>query len=106
MNEDKAFINEKMNKFDTDHTGTLNKEQLKKLLEDLNEGEEITDFEVDNVFQSADLSKTGVINQTEIRKAVNEWFAYCAVAEANNRVIGKKGESGPKQPKKGCCVVS
>ena len=73
----------------------MDKSQLKAMLVDLNEGEDITDDEVDIVFAAADISKTGVINKTEIRKAVNEWYAHAVHVQVQKQVK-KKGFKLPR----------
>lgn len=72
LQEDEGFIDEKMDKYDTDKTGNLSRDQLKLMMQDLNDGIECSDGEVDTIMEVADLGKTGTIERWEVRRAVEE----------------------------------
>eukprot|EP00736_Rhodelphis_marinus_P013527 Rmarinus@m.4303 len=75
--EDKGWIDEIFDRYDTDHSGALEEDQLRKLMTDLNEGHVPTDDEVSFVMKNAD-AKDGVlngkVNRTELRSAVMIWY--------------------------------
>lgn len=106
LKDDQPFINETMAKYDTDKSGHLNKDQVKNLMTDLNDGIVADDKTVDLLISVADTSKTGVINRTEVRKAVQEWYGMAALM--NDRKLKEKEASEKKAEPGGggCCVVS
>eukprot|EP00747_Dinoflagellata_sp_TGD_P094999 gnl/TRDRNA2_/TRDRNA2_166310_c0_seq1.p1 gnl/TRDRNA2_/TRDRNA2_166310_c0~~gnl/TRDRNA2_/TRDRNA2_166310_c0_seq1.p1 ORF type:complete len:195 (+),score=35.94 gnl/TRDRNA2_/TRDRNA2_166310_c0_seq1:71-655(+) len=65
-----------LEKHDTNHSGRLEKDQLKNLLTDLNDGKEATDEEVDWVMEQADLLGNGVITKPEMKRAVALWYTH------------------------------
>jgi len=96
--EDKEWVDEIFAKYDIDKSGTLDSEQLKTLLTDLNEGEAPSDEEVARVASSADAVDgvaDGVINKLELRAAVAEWYSIKEQSEAAKN----------SSPESGCCVV-
>mmetsp|Transcript_26260 Transcript_26260/g.62177 ORF Transcript_26260/g.62177 Transcript_26260/m.62177 type:complete len:214 (-) Transcript_26260:307-948(-) len=85
-------VEEKFDKYDTNKSGKLEKDQLKLLLTDLDEGIPPTDAEVDWVFATADgavegVTPTGGINKTELMLAISLWYTHV-------------------EDKSSCCVVS
>ena len=59
--------------YDTDESGTLDREQLKKLMTDMNKGEAPDDSDVDDVFLRADKSKTRALLKSEVVLAASVW---------------------------------
>jgi len=77
--ENKTFIEEKMAKYDTNHSGKLELDQLKALLTDLNDGKPIKDDEARAVMEEADGvagNKTGGVNKMELMGAISVWYGY------------------------------
>jgi Ca2+-binding EF-hand superfamily protein len=105
LQADQVFIDEHMDKFDTDKSGALNKDQLKAMMKTLNDDIEPEDDQVECIFKIADTSKTGEINRWEVRKAVEEWYGYAALANDQRKTKeenAKKKEGGGG----GCCTIS
>eukprot|EP00933_Yihiella_yeosuensis_P008703 TRINITY_DN114297_c0_g1_i1.p1 TRINITY_DN114297_c0_g1~~TRINITY_DN114297_c0_g1_i1.p1 ORF type:complete len:207 (-),score=39.38 TRINITY_DN114297_c0_g1_i1:209-808(-) len=67
---------QKLEKYDVSKTGGLSKEELKAYLIDLNGGYQVTDEEVEMVFQQADVLGNGTITKIEIQKATAVWYAH------------------------------
>jgi len=95
-----------MKKYDTNHSGKLEIDQLKLLLTELNEGEEPSDAEVKWVMDGADgiygAAKTGGVNKSELQGAITMWYTH--VEEEGGDAGGPdaaKVEGGSS-----CCVVS
>lgn len=63
-------------KYDKDQSGRLDRQQLKQLLLDLNDGMAVEDSEVDWVLQHADLLGDGQIGKFEISSALSLWFHH------------------------------
>lgn len=99
---------------DTDHSGGLNKDQLRSLLEKYSGEGKVTDQDVEVVLQAADVSKTGEVRKIELRLALAVWFQrMCQMpseAEAGTNEAGhkpqkeKKGRSSTK-PSRSCCMM-
>ena len=107
LQEDQEFINEKMTQYDTNNSGNLNKEQLKNMMTDLNDNIEPTDAEVDTILKIADTSLNGSIDRWEVRRAVEEWFGYAAIA--NDQRKQKEEAEKKKEPGGGgggCCTIA
>ncbi|GMH81430.1 hypothetical protein TrST_g12008 [Triparma strigata] len=104
LKDDQPFINETMAKYDTDKSGSLNKDQVKLMMTDLNDGIAPDDETVDLLISVADHSKTGEINRTEVRKAVQEWYGMAALM--NDRKLKEKEAAERKAQPQGCCVAS
>jgi Ca2+-binding EF-hand superfamily protein len=64
-----------MKQFDKDNSGRLDKSEMRLLMIHLNGGKEVTDEEVDRVFNQADKSKTGDLKLKEIVEASSIWSA-------------------------------
>ena len=67
--------NEWISKFDTNHSGTLDKTQLAALMQYMNGDKVPTEKEVDCVFRVCDVSKSGDLELDEISNAVSSWKA-------------------------------
>eukprot|EP00931_Biecheleriopsis_adriatica_P030546 TRINITY_DN18003_c0_g1_i2.p1 TRINITY_DN18003_c0_g1~~TRINITY_DN18003_c0_g1_i2.p1 ORF type:complete len:216 (+),score=57.00 TRINITY_DN18003_c0_g1_i2:101-748(+) len=61
-------------KFDKNRDGHLQKEELRKLLIELNDGEDVEDEELDYVLEEADLMENGVISIIELKRAIAFWY--------------------------------
>ena len=72
--QDKASIDEVLDKYDTDKSGSLSHNQTKALLTELNEGTTVTDEEVKKVFEYADVCATGDLKRVEVLLAINYWY--------------------------------
>jgi Ca2+-binding EF-hand superfamily protein len=64
-----------MKKHDKERDGKLDRKELQALLTELNEGQEVTDKEVDFVLSKSDAVKDGTISIMELPMAVNIWYA-------------------------------
>jgi Ca2+-binding EF-hand superfamily protein len=78
---------------DKSGTGALNAEELKAYLVTLNDGQEVTDEEVQWVLGEADVLGNGVITAPELVKAVNIWYVHVEQQEEEKKAKAK------------CCVV-
>jgi len=70
-----------MAKYDVNHSGKLEFEQLKNMLTDLNEGRALPDEEVEWVMKAADgmvqgVAPSGGINITELKGAIALWMTH------------------------------
>ena len=110
LRQDQEFIDEKMELYDTDKSGALDRPQLKNMMKDLNEGEEPDAAQVDEVLRIADTSHSGEVNRWEVRRAVEEWYAYAAIANDQRKVkeeSKKKREGGGRGWRRVCtCTIS
>eukprot|EP00747_Dinoflagellata_sp_TGD_P206908 gnl/TRDRNA2_/TRDRNA2_80541_c1_seq1.p1 gnl/TRDRNA2_/TRDRNA2_80541_c1~~gnl/TRDRNA2_/TRDRNA2_80541_c1_seq1.p1 ORF type:complete len:139 (+),score=26.38 gnl/TRDRNA2_/TRDRNA2_80541_c1_seq1:2-418(+) len=88
--EKRGTMEEKIKEFDKSGTGGLEKPELKQYLISLNGGQEVTDQEVDWVFEEADIFGDGTIHATELVKATAAWYSNAEQKEASG----------------GCCTVS
>mmetsp|Transcript_11717 Transcript_11717/g.21298 ORF Transcript_11717/g.21298 Transcript_11717/m.21298 type:complete len:212 (-) Transcript_11717:109-744(-) len=84
----KELLEEKLAKYDLDHTGTLSRTEVKAYLTDLNGGLEVSEEEVDMVMAEADTLGDGVIHKMELQKAATLWYSYV------------------QEQKSGCCVIA
>jgi len=87
------------NRYDTDNSGELDREQLKKLLTDLNDGLEIIDEEVDDIMLVADTGKSGTIDKTELIKAISVWFSETALSDDPAPTKETANDPKPENPK-------
>mmetsp|Transcript_31525 Transcript_31525/g.69501 ORF Transcript_31525/g.69501 Transcript_31525/m.69501 type:complete len:223 (+) Transcript_31525:47-715(+) len=87
-----AEFRKKMAEFDTDKTGKLDKDQLRRMLISLNGGKAVKDSEVDWVMRRADILKDGSVNVMELLIATSAWYAY---------VDGDASGPAPK-----CCTIA
>eukprot|EP00746_Dinoflagellata_sp_MGD_P007862 gnl/MRDRNA2_/MRDRNA2_115649_c0_seq1.p1 gnl/MRDRNA2_/MRDRNA2_115649_c0~~gnl/MRDRNA2_/MRDRNA2_115649_c0_seq1.p1 ORF type:complete len:197 (+),score=49.76 gnl/MRDRNA2_/MRDRNA2_115649_c0_seq1:81-671(+) len=65
-----------MAKHDLDKTGKLDRAELKKLLEDLNDGVAVPNDEVSWVLEEADLIGDKKIGRLELQKAITLWYYH------------------------------
>jgi len=89
---EKVAVEQAWDRHDKDKTGTLSGDQLKSLLTELNEGEEVAQEEVDLLMAEFDSDKSGDLKRVEATKAVHCWY----VAH----------EDDEEKPSSGCCVIS
>ena len=73
--EDKDFIDDVIGKYDADRNGIISEPELKAMLTDLNDGEDVDDGDVSIVFQQADFNKDESISRVEIKCAIAMWYA-------------------------------
>eukprot|EP00283_Hemiselmis_rufescens_P009640 CAMPEP_0173431860 /NCGR_PEP_ID=MMETSP1357-20121228/9861_1 /TAXON_ID=77926 /ORGANISM="Hemiselmis rufescens, Strain PCC563" /LENGTH=233 /DNA_ID=CAMNT_0014396385 /DNA_START=203 /DNA_END=901 /DNA_ORIENTATION=+ len=67
-------INAVFKKFDTDSSGSLDREQLKEVLTALNDGGAPADEELDYVLKRADVIGSGTITKPELAMAISLWY--------------------------------
>eukprot|EP00747_Dinoflagellata_sp_TGD_P178616 gnl/TRDRNA2_/TRDRNA2_27876_c0_seq1.p1 gnl/TRDRNA2_/TRDRNA2_27876_c0~~gnl/TRDRNA2_/TRDRNA2_27876_c0_seq1.p1 ORF type:complete len:204 (+),score=54.55 gnl/TRDRNA2_/TRDRNA2_27876_c0_seq1:101-712(+) len=79
-----------MAKHDPNNSGRLEREQLKRLLYDLNDGREVTDEQADWVLKEADFTGKGVITKPQVKKVIMLW----------------KQKAFELKQKDACCTVS
>jgi Ca2+-binding EF-hand superfamily protein len=75
MIEDAKELDEKFEKYDVNKSGELETDQLASLLKDLNNGEEVSQGDVDLVMQQADVSGSGAIKREELKPAIMIWYS-------------------------------
>mmetsp|Transcript_26138 Transcript_26138/g.85950 ORF Transcript_26138/g.85950 Transcript_26138/m.85950 type:complete len:524 (-) Transcript_26138:520-2091(-) len=83
-NESRDVIDEVFEKHDVDKDGSLNRDQLKTLLMELNDNIMPTDEEVKWVLDHADVIGDGVIDKPELMKAISLWYVHIASDEAGD----------------------
>ena len=69
-------IAEVFNKYDPDHTGSINREQLKSCIYDLN-GRQLDDVELNHIFELLDGQQDGKVTLTAFTKVMEQFFKYC-----------------------------
>mmetsp|Transcript_31236 Transcript_31236/g.62996 ORF Transcript_31236/g.62996 Transcript_31236/m.62996 type:complete len:100 (+) Transcript_31236:367-666(+) len=94
--ECKAEIDLVFEKYDSDKSGGLDREQLKNLLTELNAGGEPKAEEVDFVLMHADVIGNGVVTKPELAKAVSVWYVH---------VEKKQQQTDAVKPGSACCLV-
>lgn len=112
--EHEQFITEKFVQYDTDKKGTLDREELRGLLKDLNEGIDVTEAELDMVIGFSDKGqvKDGLIDKTELVQAIAVWFSNCTMdgddkdqpATFNDGKAADQPGTEPA-PNSACCVL-
>ena len=78
--------------YDTDMSGSLNREQLAEMLKDLNDGNPVEDEELNRIIAGADKRENGMIDMEEIYPALALWYQIPDDEEdqaADNLVIVK-----------------
>lgn len=113
--EHAEFIEAKFKQFDSNKQGTLDRTELAALLKDLNEGQEVTQPELDMVIGFSDKGdfKDGQIDKTELIQAVAVWFSSCE-QDAGSQTFndrkaandGKAAESTEPAPQSSCCNIA
>jgi len=74
-------------KFDKNGTGVLEKQELKSLLIELNEGKPVGDDEVEWVLEQASLMQDGVITRMEYERAIRFWHAHVEDSRSRSCVL-------------------
>jgi len=115
--EHAEVINEKFKQYDTNGQGTLDRIELAALLKDLNEGQEVTEEDLDMVIGFSDKGeiKDGEVDKTELVQAVAAWFSSCDpdLVEIKAQPTfndGKPAEAAPPSPEaapasSACCII-
>lgn len=87
-------------KYDKDRSGALDREELKKLLTELNDPEPVDDEELDEVMRDAEKTGDGDIGRLELQLALTIWYGMGheagPLAEPK-----KKGKGAPRSPRPG-----
>eukprot|EP00747_Dinoflagellata_sp_TGD_P136844 gnl/TRDRNA2_/TRDRNA2_175600_c2_seq15.p1 gnl/TRDRNA2_/TRDRNA2_175600_c2~~gnl/TRDRNA2_/TRDRNA2_175600_c2_seq15.p1 ORF type:complete len:223 (-),score=46.97 gnl/TRDRNA2_/TRDRNA2_175600_c2_seq15:263-931(-) len=65
-----------LEKYDTNGNGRLEREELKIMLTELNDGVQVTDQEVEWVLEEADILGNSVITKPEMQRAVALWYVH------------------------------
>jgi Ca2+-binding EF-hand superfamily protein len=65
-------------RYDRDGTGVLERNEVKCLLNDLNEGIPVSDQEVEWAIHSADMDNSGTLSRAELRAAISSWYLHVA----------------------------
>merc|ERR1719171_3478545 len=75
--ENYEYISNVFNKYDKDGSGKMDRDEMKQLLTDTNDGKEPTEEEISFVFSKADRpsDNDGLIDRIELIKAVSVWYA-------------------------------
>ena len=63
-------LDELWEEYDQEDNGTINAKELRKLMEDMNKPHAVSDAALQFVMNTADVSKTGVLNKGELRLAI------------------------------------
>eukprot|EP01065_Artemidia_motanka_P037278 TRINITY_DN4569_c0_g1_i1.p1 TRINITY_DN4569_c0_g1~~TRINITY_DN4569_c0_g1_i1.p1 ORF type:complete len:228 (+),score=49.22 TRINITY_DN4569_c0_g1_i1:69-686(+) len=72
--KEKQIVEDSWDRHDTDRSGTLGREQLRTLLIELNEGEDVPLEEVDFLMGLFDADKSGDLKRVEATRAVHCWY--------------------------------
>mmetsp|Transcript_78148 Transcript_78148/g.168964 ORF Transcript_78148/g.168964 Transcript_78148/m.168964 type:complete len:208 (-) Transcript_78148:46-669(-) len=88
-----------MKKYDTNKSGKLEKDQVRKLLTDLDDstppGTEPTDEEFDFIMKIADCTVADdAIDHTELERTIKAWHAYTSKREEMDKLIDQYDKSG------------
>lgn len=73
--QEQVRANAWLSDFDTNQSGTLDKVQLKALMQHMNGGKPPVESDVDIIFRLCDVSKTNDLDLHEIANAVSSWKA-------------------------------
>ena len=76
MSRTAEAIAEIFNKYDTEKTGFINREQLKKCIYDLN-GRQLDDIELNHIFELLDGKTDGKVTLAAFTKVMEQFFRYC-----------------------------
>jgi len=69
-------ISEIFNRYDTERTGVITKDQLKNCIYDLN-GRSLDDAELNNIIELMDGDHDGKIKLEDFVKTMEQFFKYC-----------------------------
>ena len=85
----RTLINDSIFKIiDQDGTGNIHKSELKPALMELNDGVEVSDEQIDDIFIFADANGDGDLQYEELRLAIAAWF--CAAEESKQDILFRK----------------
>jgi len=85
LRQNKAEVEKYFAKYDLDKDGMLDRPELAKLLNDLNEGKEVEEEELDWIMANADgkiMESSGGIRKTELIYALSLWYSHVEDAHA------------------------
>jgi len=74
--DQRVLLTETIEKFDKSGSGRLDRPELKEYLKSLNEGNDITEEEVDWVMSETDIFGDGSISRPELLMATAAWYSY------------------------------
>ncbi|KAK3257277.1 hypothetical protein CYMTET_33630 [Cymbomonas tetramitiformis] len=103
-NSNKDYVMKLMSKFDKSKNGTLSQEELKELLQDLNDGDPPSASELEQVFRFADKKDgtiDGVIKPTELVFAISFWYSMLEEEKSLFDKVSNNYRCGPS----GCLIV-
>ena len=69
-------IDSSFDEFDVDHSGKLSREQVREMLQHLNDDLPVTWTEVDWLIESSDVDGDGSLDRSELRAAVACWYVH------------------------------
>mmetsp|Transcript_86283 Transcript_86283/g.142920 ORF Transcript_86283/g.142920 Transcript_86283/m.142920 type:complete len:402 (+) Transcript_86283:89-1294(+) len=78
-------------KYDADGSKVLEMEELKKLLQDFNNGIRVKTDEMTFIMKVADKNHDDVISQSEVLTALRAWYAYQNMPSSVESILKKKG---------------
>ena len=84
-----ANVERVMQRFDADHSGVLERAELKTVLESLNEGIIVTDEEVDWLLATCDGNNNDAIDKDEVYDALSWWEHYKTCKERLAMIVRK-----------------
>ena len=76
LRQQQDLIDASFDEFDVDHSGKLSREQVRTMLQQLNDGLPVTWTEVDWTIESADANGDGLLDRQELRAAVACWYLH------------------------------
>ena len=76
--ESRAFIDNVIGKYDSNRDGVISETELKGMLVDLNDGEDVDDGDVALVLVRADFNKDESISRVEVKCAIATWYAMAS----------------------------
>jgi Ca2+-binding EF-hand superfamily protein len=76
LRQQQDLIDASFDEFDVDHSGKLSREQVRTMLQQLNDGLPVTWTEVDWTIESADANGDGSLDRQELRAAVACWYLH------------------------------
>lgn len=74
--EKKDGVMEMLKKFDLSRTGKINHGELRPLLQELNDGEEIPDDVLAWVWKQGDITGDGALSAVELTRAIASWYVW------------------------------
>jgi Ca2+-binding EF-hand superfamily protein len=93
MADEEKQLDETFDKYDANKSGELDKGQLANLLKDLNDGEDVSQEDVELILEQADASGTDSILRAELKPAVMIWFSLREREDAEEAPAEKEKEA-------------